>query len=506
MSGRTEIRLATGESSKSTILARFGGGGEASAYEGIYFDTGNLDLRRGRVTLCLRQSGGRILQKIKVRTGNGNAFAWHTYELPLLDLQPNVDHLRAVLPAHLRDSISLSRLWPQFRTNVRRVSYTHANDCCIMRVDVDEGVIDTPGRRGDISEIELKLKSGTLESYSKACLSMLECVPTGLTLESKGARGYRLVSGELPQPIWANRMTFPLRGLLPEAILRVFRHGFQHFLDNHSAVTLSGEPESIHQMRVGIRRLRSGLRLFDPVLCIEGGMSHFEELRALFRRLGDVREADVFLGETLPAVSEAGLGERLETVLRREITAFREIAYGDVQAALKSPSFARLTIQMNKWIEAGQWLKSDRPVDTLLRERAAEDFVVPRMASLYRKLRRHASKARDGTLADWHRARIATKRLRYAGEPFFAAFAPSIDASMLAKHISRVQNLLGHLNDLETIAPFLARVKAQVQQARQTDFMAAEQFCRGWGAAKVPDFLGSAREAMTRLDELSLQS
>ena len=420
MSGQTEIKLVVDEGCKSKVLVGLdGGAGKPSTYEGIYFDTDNLDLRHRRITLCLRLDGGRITQKIKVRATNDNIFACHSHELALTDLQPNVDHARAFLPAGVRDAISLSRLKPQFRINVSRMSHLHANDACITRVALDEGIIDAPGRREVLSEIELKLKSGGLDFYSKACLSFLDRVPAAIIVESKGARGYRLLSGELPQPSWADRITVPSRTLLPEAILNILRHGFQHFLDNHPAVTLNGEPESIHQMRVGIRRLRSAIRMFRPVLRLEEGKSLLEELRALFATLGDVRGADVFLCETLPAISEAGLGDRLESVLREEISAFREAAYGQVRGALASPNFARLIVQFNEWIEAGRWLKSDQPIDALLLERTAEDFAVPRIASLYAKLLKHGSKAQHGTYGEWHRARIAAKRLRYGGEPLY---------------------------------------------------------------------------------------
>jgi inorganic triphosphatase YgiF len=78
---------------------------------------------------------------------------------------------------------------------------------------------------------------------------------------------------------------------LPQAILRILRHGFQHFLDNYPAVTLAGEPEGIHQMRVAMRRLLSAIRMFGPVLRLEDARELFQALKTLFSQLGGVREA-----------------------------------------------------------------------------------------------------------------------------------------------------------------------------------------------------------------------
>jgi CHAD domain-containing protein len=48
-----------------------------------------------------------------------------------------------------------------------------------------------------------------------------------------------------------------------------------------------------------MRRLRSAIRMFRPVLCLEEARIALEALRGLFAKLGEVRDADVFLSETL---------------------------------------------------------------------------------------------------------------------------------------------------------------------------------------------------------------
>ena len=180
---------------------------------------------------------------------------------------------------------------------------------------------------------------------------------------------------------------------LPQAILRILRQGFQHFLDNYPAVTLAGEPEGIHQMRVAVRRLLSAIRMFAPLLRLEDTRGLFQALKTFFTQLGGVREADVFISETLPPLAAAGLGKTLESVLRREIAAFRAAAYERARTELTSAEFARLVVQLNDWIESKNWLKADRPIDALLVERAAEDFAVPRIRALHAKLLKQGAKA-----------------------------------------------------------------------------------------------------------------
>src|SRR5262249_38574145 len=200
-----------------------------------------------------------------------------------------------------------------------RISHEFANDSGATRTSFDSGHIDAAGRKELISEVELKLRRGALNAYAEGCLSFLGRTPAALLAESKAARGYRLASGEQPSAVHAGRFTISSNVPLPQAIVCNLRHSFQHFLDNHPAATLRGTPESIHQMRVALRRLRSAIGVFSPVLCLEGANGLVDELKALFSKLGQVREADVFIGETLPTLSRMGLGVVAEKVLLTEV-------------------------------------------------------------------------------------------------------------------------------------------------------------------------------------------
>jgi triphosphatase len=479
---------------------------QPSAYETIYFDTNDFDLRRHRIELCVRNRDGQVFQRIKTRQDNGNILGCQSHEIVLSDPEPNLGHARALLAPNLRDAISRSALKPRFRTRFSRISHQFANDSCITRASFDQGCIEATGRSELISEVEFKLKGGRLDSYTQECLSFLAEVPAALLVESKAARGYRLATGELPHAVGASRLAVPWDLPLPQAILRILRHGFQHFLDNYPAVTLAGEPEGIHQMRVAMRRLLSAIRMFGPVLRLEDTRGLFQALKTHFTQLGEVREADVFIGETLPSLAAAGLGTTLESVLRREIAAFRAAAYQRALDELTSANFARLVVQLNDWIESRNLLKADRPIDALLVERAAEDFAVPRIRALHAKLLKQGAKARCGTLDDWHRTRIAAKKLRYAGEPLFQSLAPKIDTDRLSKQLSRLQTSLGRLNDLQTITPFLARVRPYVQDRSRRNFEAAEHFCRGWSGAAAASLVDRAEEAMRGFDKIQLEA
>jgi CHAD domain-containing protein len=428
------------------------------------------------------------------------------HEIVLSDLEPNLNHARTVLPPNIRDVILGAVLKPRFCTKFSRISDQFANNSCFTQTSFDEGYIVATNRSESICEVEFKLGKGSRSSFTNDCVSFLNRTPAALLTESKAERGYRLALGELPQPVNAPHISIPSTLSLPEAILRILRHSFQHFLDNHPGVTLSGVPESIHQMRVALRRLRSAVRVFGPVLHLEGANVLLEDLKTLFFKLGEVREADVFIGETLPTLTQAGLGARLESVLLREISAFRERAYCGVRGDLTSPEVACLVVQLNEWFESGSWLKADRPIDALLIERSIEEFAAPRIRAMFFKLLRQGYKARLGTLEDWHRARITAKKLKYAGEPLFGSLAPKVDTERLSKQLRRLQNALGRLNDLQTLPLLLARVRPSVRPAGRRSFEAAEQFCRGWSAAAAAFLIGRAEDAMKEFAKIGFDA
>ena len=287
MSSETEIKFAVDKGRKPTVMEGIGDSArEPATYETIYFDTDNSDLEAPPGWSCAFATRmEHLIQKIKTRAHGGNILACQSHEIVLSDLQPNLDHARALLPPNMRNVISQSALKPRFRTRFSRISHHFANDSCTTRTSFDEGFIEARGRSELISEVEFKLKSGRLSSYTEECLLFLGRVPAALLVESKAARGYRLAGGELPRAVKAPHLAVPWNLPLPEAIIRILRHSFQHFLDNHPAVTLTGAPKSIHQMRVAMRRLHSAIRMFDPALHPEGSQRPFRRSQSALRQI-----------------------------------------------------------------------------------------------------------------------------------------------------------------------------------------------------------------------------
>lgn len=73
----------------------------------------------------------------------------------------------------------------------------------------------------------------------------------------------------------------------------------EHFQRNEAGLLAGGEAEFIHQARVALRRLRSALKLFAPVLPTDFIAAYGQSWRTS-PAPGEARDWDVFREETLP--------------------------------------------------------------------------------------------------------------------------------------------------------------------------------------------------------------
>ncbi|MCM8613731.1 CHAD domain-containing protein [Accumulibacter sp.] len=211
----------------------------------------------------------------------------------------------------------------------------------------------------------------------------------------------------------------------------------RHLQSNERGVCESDDPEFVHQARVAIRRLRSAIRVWKPRLP-EAFVAGFDPLwQALARQLGETRNWDVFLAETLPTIlaafPECPQAHELTDYARRRCAVNRQVA-GSV---LSAGDYSRLLLDFTAAVLA----LPERDTRRL-------DLFAPRcLDKRARKVWQLAQEASGGDAAARHRLRVAYKRLRYALE----FFAPLFPGDLLREYhlaASGLQEMLGQLNDL----------------------------------------------------------
>lgn len=433
--------------------------------QNTYYDTPDLRLRQRAVALRFRRSGDDWLLTVKGGNASVGGLAaraeWETAARP-----GHFDFTHVGDP-ELRHYLEECRdqLIPVFATNFLRRTWQLRYRDTAIEVALDRGHVTAGRRRAPLCELEMEL----LEASDPAPLFVLalhlaDTLAVHPEPTSKAERGYALFVGH-PEPPTPAGTTPVTSEMTPVAAFRAIALDCLGQLQRNEAGVLAGDdPEYVHQSRVAIRRLRSAMSLFTPVLPDEFVATYGSPWREVARVLGATRDWDVLVSETLPRLPPGipGAGQRraLLATAAREQEAARRITC----AALKRPSYGRFLLLFMADVLALPDGNSHAPDDL---HRFARERLHRRWEQATSQLRRDGFD--DATQR--HLLRIRLKKLRYALE-FLGPVLPGKRAARWQRKLSRLQNLLGQLNDL-TAAHRLLAAHAQRWQALD-DWLANE--------------------------------
>ncbi|MDO9192947.1 MAG: CHAD domain-containing protein, partial [Undibacterium sp.] len=184
--------------------------------------------------------------------------------------------------------------------------------------------------------------------------------------------------------------------------------------------------ESLHQMRVGLRRLRSATNLFDTILTLPDFLQ--EELNWLGTQLGAARDWDVFTTSTLPTLIGAYTGTPGDKKkLQQVMLAALDVAYEKHQTVLvtiRSKRYARLIAYGNTWVDGCEWRNGMPKKEKSRLTRRIKKFARELIRRKQRRLRKRLRQWQESDQQTLHRLRIAVKKLRYAAT-FFSSLTTS---------------------------------------------------------------------------------
>jgi CHAD domain-containing protein len=211
----------------------------------------------------------------------------------------------------------------------------------------------------------------------------------------------------------------------------------------HDAGVRSGlDPEDLHQFRVGVRRLRSDLRTFAPLLRPKVLRRVTGELRWLGLAVGSVRDGDV-LAKALEGDARGLVRSDPEavTLLLSRLARENQAAHATMLVDLDSDRFRTLTATLRNVAELLP-LRSKRARRALgPADETSGEFVKKPWRGLDTSVHNLGTAPSDASL---HRVRILVKRCRYAAE----AVGPAVDgAAEFAKALAAVQTVLGDHHD-----------------------------------------------------------
>lgn len=467
----------------------------------IYFDTPEFTLRQHGAGLRVRKMRGHWIQTLKaggsVKGGLHQRDEWETPvdgAVPALDQLASMVDADSPLSALLKQPSLAGTLQPIFRVKVQRSTWNlRDGDGCVELV-LDEGSVQRDDRKVPVSEIELELKEGEPGRLYDIALRLLDGVPLRLSNVSKAQRGYALCRQEEPAPVKATPVAFPRSPTIEDGLQAIVLNCLAQIQANESAVMESGHPESLHQMRVGLRRLRSALKLFDEAASCPADLQ--EELRWLGEALGEARDWDVLSSSTLARAG--GVGDASFPALN---AAMDEVVRGkrnQAGAALRSPRYTRLMIGMFARAMGKQWRDTPALVHVEQLEAPLKAFAQKAVKQGHRRVLKRGRNIRRAPPEELHRLRIAGKRNRYAVE----FFAPLYRPKRLRKYLdalSAMQDELGWRNDVSVGDRLLRHLETEKPEAA-----ASAAYARGFLAAHVSSNEQKLRKTWKRFREAGL--
>jgi len=482
------------------IRARLVGRAATQRLENVYYDTADQRLRSHGLAFRVRRRGRSYVQTLKSNDAGG-LVAWRgEWQTPLASPEPDLALLPPGALAALSGLVEPGELQPVFATRVRRqVRRLETGDGdarSVVEAALDLGAIEADRHRLPIAELELELLEGSPEGLYELALQFDTTAPLHVETRSKSVRGYALAAGEPPPWHKAEPLALSRRASVDDAMGTILRACLQQWCVNEAAAVDGRDPEGIHQMRVGLRRLRSALAVFGRLIAPERRRWLAAGAERIIGALGPARDWDVFLTESLAPVLAARPADEGLIALSAAAEDERRRGYEAARAAIAAPDYTRYLLELGRWIEAGGWREQPTERGATWLERPIVDFAGHLLGKRHRRALRLGEGFADLTPAERHRVRIALKKLRYTAEFFEGLFGRKRTRAYVAA-LKELQDALGHLNDVAVAESALGRLIEGAGEPRLTLARGAGTVL-GWLARGTVEVEPQARAAWQR--------
>jgi triphosphatase len=484
----TELKFQVPEASRAAVQRAVATASAVTTrLRARYFDTDDRRLAAAGVALRLRQEGRTWVQTLKAAHADAGLAHRLEHEVRLPPGSVTLDlhrHAGTAAAAALEAALGVDAppLEQVFEADVRRLHRVVRAGAARVELALDIGVLRAAGRSLPLWELELELQSGSSKALFELAARWVQRHQLWLDVRSKAERGFLLGQGQQVRPATGWRAPVLQKAWPAAETLRAMSTAcLGQALPNAAALAGGvGGPDHLHQLRVGLRRLRSVMRLFgdDPPA---GAPPLDADLADLFRCLGVARDRDVFESSTGPALAAAG-GSPLPWPDERPTD--------DAGAALRDPRHVCTLLRLMAQAEPGPpSVDVPHPDRTPLFDALARD----RLYRLHRRLRRQARAFATLDADARHRLRRQIKRLRY-GVDATQGFWPAQAVRRYLAALRPLQDALGLCNDLQ-VADDAVRSIPQ-ERVAAPDAAAAQGFALGWLAARRAQAVADAAGAL----------
>ena len=410
-----------------------------------YFDTADGALARKGLVVRVRQEGAHWVQTAKGPTSDPLHRLEHNVALaspPANGDFPGVDltrHAGTPVGERLTKALGLKEGEPApmlilvYATDVQRLTRCVSLEGSDIELALDVGSVVSGQRSTILCELEVELKHG--EPAQATELARAWCKRHGLWLSvvSKSMKGQRLGDGSVWGPAEsATPPKFNHHASGAHITVAVLQSCLTQVLSNASEVAGgSDQAEHIHQLRVGLRRLRTALREL-PLLCDGINPSWTTPLVTAFRHLGEHRDHDLLALGMQHQIMTAGGPALPIPPLESRVPAPAKI--------VRSPAFQNSLLCVISFVQA------TASAAATTAHRTPKNILQKRLSTLQSRVVADGKKFLLLNDAHQHDVRKRLKRLRYLTE-FAAPLFHSRQVKSFVSGLKPVQDAIGLYND-----------------------------------------------------------
>jgi len=429
------------------------GSGGTQVLDARYFDTSTYCLQKEKFAYRIRREGEQWIATIKGGgLSSGGLHERQEWNVVVRDAQPDITVFAGIdIGQHLIGLVDNQKLEPIVMTKFeRRTLDIIMPDGSQIEVAADQGTIVAGLQNAPILEVELELKSGEPSALLQLGAALAREYPLLPESNSKFYRGLTLAGLATVQPKKATKLEIDKNKLAGQELRTILVQLIAQFLVAQQVfLTDPTQPEHVHELRISLRRLRSLLEFYSPLVDHEKYTYHQVQLRNLGQLLGGLRELDVayMAWKQCSDIQFTSIKSRISLggILAKHRLLEAEKVYEILNAGHATPLLLELWAMLSE--SKGQQLPEHQCT--------LSEYSVSRLSSLLRTL------TKQGKTIDWtatenvHTLRLQIKKIKYATEvlePVFYKVSPFI------LRLDTLQNKLGLLSDADSTDHLLKKL------------------------------------------------
>nr|WP_315041590.1 CYTH and CHAD domain-containing protein [uncultured Moraxella sp.] len=453
-----------------------------SAY---YFDTADNLLAKQGIALRIRYENGQWVQTLKTH-GDGIAkrielntvlpIRQTPTQIDVTTLKPDLAHITnltviAQLTKIMPIDILNQTLQVRYFTDIERIYRIIKKNNSQIEVAYDIGKVaigKAPKDSYPIHELEFELITGEVADLIDITKSWCISQKLYLSTVTKAHRGSLLLAKKQHiDPVKADLTALQFDKHIGELafLQKIVHHCLSQILPNATAIANGSQnAEHIHQLRVGIRRLRTVFKVFDN--------SHINPawqttLKRTFAQLGEYRDKQILQTKTQPMLQQHNAAP---------IHWSLDVAVLPVEA-VKDSDFQLLLLDLINFTHLPMTDKMDKA--------KAKQIAKQKLNKWFKKVRKNSEKFAELDTDSQHQIRKDLKTLRYLTEFVAPLFYQNKKQATYRKNKQAVKKFLAYLEPAQDVlGDYNDNVVGRQYYAERAEYDRNALFAVGWFAGR----------------------